>query len=102
MKLYQKGNNAPKLFNLATDIRERTNVINQADYEGTAAALADLWNVWNAENTKASHIWGITSYEEAFQGWLADHKQERIDWVPRRFTISFPALMTVRPRSPYT
>ena len=81
MKLYQKGNNAPELFNLATDIGEQTDVINHANYEGTAAALADLWNVWNKRNTKASYIWGITSYEAAFQNWLESYEQERIDWV---------------------
>ena len=92
MKLYQKGNDAPKLFNLATDIGEQTDVINHANYEGTAAALADLWNVWNEENTKASHIWGITPYEAAFQEWLEDYEQERIDWVAEqtRHRITIP------------
>ena len=79
MKLVQRGSQTPQLYNLATDIGEQNDLY--ADQEDTARTLAALWNTWNQGNTKASHIWGISSYEEAFAAWRSEHLEARLDWV---------------------
>ena len=81
MKLYQESTGSPELYDLAQDIREHTNVIRDAKYVGEGQRLAGLWNAWNLNNVKASHIWGISDYRERFRGWLNEHKRERTSWV---------------------
>ena len=82
VKLVQTGSATPELFNLATDIGEEDDLF--AEERETARTLAALWNTWNEGNKKASHIWGIFNYEDAFEEWLNDHKQERLDWVAQQ------------------
>ena len=81
LKLIQHDSQTPELYDLATDIGEETNVASHDDYEGKAKELANLWNIWNEGNTKASHIWGIPNYVAAFEEWLDEHEQNRLDWV---------------------
>ena len=81
LKLIQHDSQTPELYDLATDIGEETNVASHDDYEGKAKELANLWNIWNEGNTKASHIWGISNYVAAFREWLDEHEQNRLDWV---------------------
>ena len=81
LKLIQHDSQTPELYDLATDIGEETNVASHDDYEGKAKELANLWNIWNEGNTKASHIWGIPNYVAAFKEWLDEHEQNRLDWV---------------------